>query len=159
MSYKRALFLLAGGVAVALHLGGARPASAAPAAVDKIETPIFSFNTCNGELVVGTVQIHTVVRQGSDGCLDIAVSIHGTGIGFDPLTQQPTGNSYQFNGNARATQCGEFCPSTLVDTVYTRLIGQGATPNDYVRIYQIVAFDEQCLITTWLMEISSECRG
>jgi hypothetical protein len=95
----------------------------------------------------------------SDGCLDVAISIHGTGTGFDPLTQQPTGNLYQFNDNARATKCGEFCPASFVNTVYTRLIGQGATPNDYVRMSQIVVLDEQCLITTWLMEISNECRG
>jgi hypothetical protein len=143
---------LLGGGALALSAVGTQPASAAPAQQERSMQILFSFNLCNGQLVVGTEQAHLVATPLSNGCVNYHVNIQGTGT-------DATGTHYVFSANDQVTDCNfPACPSSTDVTAYTRLISQGGSPNDYVRTTVHVALDADCTLTG-TNEVTSECRG
>jgi hypothetical protein len=143
---------LLGGGALALSAVGPKPASAAPARQERSMQILFSFNLCNGQLVVGTEQAHLVAIPLSNGCVNYSVNIQGTGT-------DETGTRYVFSDHAQVTECNfPECPSSTDETAYIRLISQGGSPNDYVRTTVHLALDAECTLTG-TVEVTSECRG
>ena len=103
-------------------------------------------DSCTGEVVTVTGEIHRVIRSrvGNDGTthLDIHVDSHGEGIG------NSSGKQYVWNDSSDASTNNPVGCEFLHSFVrYARLISKGHETNRMLRITFSFSYDADCVLT------------
>ena len=124
------------------------PASASAEVVLNQREPftLILTDSCTGEVVTVTGEIHRVIRSrvGNDGTahLDIHVDSHGEGIG------NTSGKQYVWNDSSDASTNNPVGCEFLHSFVrYARLISKGHDTNLMLRITFSFSYDADCVLT------------
>jgi hypothetical protein len=131
------------------------------------EFRLFVPNDCLNEYTL----LNAVIKQTVQTCLNTDGSVsyrfqystHGTGQGYDSVTNQPAGTSYILNQQTferfvtGPVACGDQ-PLSLVYIDRLELISKGSAPNNYILMETTFSLDSSCNPTI-NFAFHDDCRG